>query len=352
MSRPRSRFAAFAAVVSVTALGALTACSSSGSSSSSSAAAAASSGSASSGSLVNVTFAGPSAPNGIVAQMAYGQEEGIFKKYGINLTVKYPTSGSSTIGPLLENGTYQLAEIPASTVLQDYEQGVKLTAVAGFLQKNALGISVLTKDHITTAKDLVGKTLGYPTGTPENEVLDTYLKQNGVSPSSVHTIALSLSALATALISGKISGIVAYPYAYNPNIDSQGYQASSILFTPAISTMTAVFVVSADWAKSHASIMPNLVKAIQESTADAIKDPATAAKDLLATAPGSAPSLAATQAQWIGTIPYLTTSNDAGKPMGWMSPADWASTVAFSEKYLGLKSMDPSLIYTNAYVGS
>jgi NitT/TauT family transport system substrate-binding protein len=349
MTLPRSRFTAFtAAAAAVTALGALAACSSSGSTPASGGSGTA----AASAAPVNITFAGPSAPNGIVAQMAYGEEQGIFKKYGINLTVKYPTSGSSTIGPLLENGTYQLAEIPASTVLADYEQGVKLIAPAGFLQKNALGITVLTKDHLTTAKSLVGKTLGYPTGTPENLVLNTYLQQNGVTPSSVHTIALSLSALATALISGKISGIVAYPYAYNPNIDSQGYPTSSILFTPAISTMTAVFVVSSDFAKSHASIMPNLVKAIQESTADAIKDPATAAKDLLATAPGAAPSLPATQAQWTGTIPYLTTTNDAGQPTGWMSSADWAATVSFAEKYLGLKSMNPSLVYTNAYVGS
>jgi NitT/TauT family transport system substrate-binding protein len=352
MRSPRSRLTALAAVAVVGALGALTACSSSGSSSPAAPAASGASAAGDSAAPVNITFAGPSAPNGIVAQMAYGAKEGIFAKYGINLRVAYPTSGSSSIGPLLVNGTYQMAEIPAATVLADYEQGVKLVSPAGFLQKNALGVTVLKKDHLTTAKDLVGKTFGYPTGTPENLVLDTYLKQNGVDPSSVHTIALSLSALATALISGKISGIVAYPYAYNPNIDSQGFPTSSILFTPAISTMTAVFVVSADWAKANAGILPNLIKAIQESTTDAIKDPATAAKDLVATAPGSAPTAAATQAQWTGTIPYLSTANDTGKPMGWMSSADWAATVAFGEKYLGLKSMDASAVYTNAYFPS
>jgi NitT/TauT family transport system substrate-binding protein len=351
MTLPRPARLVTALAATAAALATLAACSSGGSSSSA-AAAGGSPSAAASGSLTDVTFAGPSAPNGIVAQMAYGEKEGIFKKYGINLKVAYPTSGSSTIGPLLQKGTYQLAEIPASTVLADYQQGVKLISPAGFLQKNALGITVLKKDSITTAKDLVGKTLGYPTGTPENLVLNTYLKQNGVDPGSVHTIALSLSALATALISGKISGIVAYPYAYNPNIDSQGYPTASILFTPAISTMTAVFVTSADWAKSHAAIMPNLVKAIQESTADAIKDPATAAKDLVATAPGAAPSLPATQAQWTGTIPYLTTSNDTGKPLGWMSSADWSATVTFAQKYLSLKTMNPSVVYTNAYVGS
>src|SRR5215467_11136356 len=106
--RPNVRFVrrgGSAAVLAITLALLASACSSSGSGSSAGNGNS-NSNSGSSGALTPITYAGPSAPNGIAAQMAYGQQEGIFKKYGFDLKIMYPANtATAAIIPDIANGT-------------------------------------------------------------------------------------------------------------------------------------------------------------------------------------------------------------------------------------------------------
>jgi NitT/TauT family transport system substrate-binding protein len=47
------------------------------------------------------------------------------------------------------------------------------------------------------------------------------------------------------------------------------------------------------------------------------------------------------------------TPNTKGKPLGWASATDWASTVSVLKQYGGVTApLDPNMLFTNEYVPS
>jgi NitT/TauT family transport system substrate-binding protein len=353
MMRPNLRYtrAGSLAVLAI-ALGiAGTACSSSGGGTSADASGS-SAGASGSGALLPITYAGPTAPNGIAAQMAYGQQEGIFKKYGFDLKIVYPANtATAAIIPDIANGTFTISTAQPTAMMQEYEAGVKTTGIFGFLVKNPTGITMNKKAGVATPQQLKGKTLGVSTGSANIEVTPKYLAHYGLSESDVKVVTESLAALPGSLISGQIDGIIAFPYAIDPQVNAKGVQTNDLLFNQAgINEMQQVFAVGNSWMQAHESVMPNLVKALEESTEGAIKDPDEAAKDLVATAPATAPSQTVTKAQWLASVPFMTTPNTAGHPIGYMAPEDWAETLKYAETYLSAKPMNPALVYTDKYI--
>lgn len=302
--------------------------------------------------LTTINFAGPTAPNGIVSQIAYGKYEGFFAKHGIDLEISYPSnSGGASVIDLVANGRYQLVEGTPTAMLGDYASGVKTLGIFGFLEKNASGISVPKDRGATTPEQLKGLTIGVATGSDTINVLPAYLAHFGLKPSDVKIQQLSLSALPTALKSRSIDAIAAYPYAFDPQLRGLGLDPVDFLFTDAgINTIQAVFAVSADWAKQNPDVVKELGAALRESTDAAIKDPAKAAADLVKSAPGTAPPVDIVQQQWEATEPYFTTENSKGQPLGYMAPKDWEDTVAYGAQYLGRQKIDPTPVYTNQYV--
>jgi NitT/TauT family transport system substrate-binding protein len=353
MMRPNLRYtrAGSLAAVAIAAAVAVTACSSSGGGTSAGASGSSAGGSGS-GALVPITYAGPTAPNGIAAQMAYGQQEGIFKKLGFDLKIVYPANtATAAIIPDIANGTFTISTAQPTAMMQEYEAGVKTTAIFGFLVKNPTGITLNKKAGVSSPQQLKGKTLGVSTGSANIEVTPKYLAQYGLSESDVKVVTESLAALPGSLISGQIDGIIAFPYAIDPQVNAKGVQTNDLLFTNAgINEMQQVFAVGNSWMQAHESLVPNLVKALEESTEGALKNPDEAAKDLVATAPATAPAQSVTKSQWLASVPFMTTPNTQGHPIGYMSSTDWQETLKYAETYLNLKPMDPSLVYTDKYI--
>lgn len=338
----------------------LAACGSSSSTSSSSPVNASSSGSGSSGStsVTNITFAGAGTPNGVDANVAYCEFSGVCKKYGINLKIVYPPSGGTvTDAQEIANGTYQMSEISGPALFQLYESGVHLLAVGNAYSKSLLGLSVRAEGadaSITKPQDLRGKKIGVSSGSNSGQVLDAYMAHFGLSTSDYTTETLDLSALISAFTTGKVDAAVVYPMDTSPQFNASGVKTRNFYFStvPSLSFLYSAFTVSPTWASSHQLVLKNLMKALEVSTEDAVKDPETAAKDLVKTDPHTAPTYSVTLAQWKGNIPFLQSSADKGQPYMYMASADWQSALNYGETYLKVKPMKPSLIFTNSYVPS
>jgi ABC-type nitrate/sulfonate/bicarbonate transport system substrate-binding protein len=72
--------------------------------------------------------------------------------------------------------------------------GIKIKSVIDYLGDQGLaagGIYVPTNSPITSASQLVGKTVAYSPGTLAGATVDTYLLDNGITPSSVTTVSLT-----------------------------------------------------------------------------------------------------------------------------------------------------------------
>jgi ABC-type nitrate/sulfonate/bicarbonate transport system substrate-binding protein len=85
--------------------------------------------------------------------------------------------------------------------------GVQIKSVINYLGDQGLaagGIYVPVGSSITSAQQLVGKTVAFSPGTLAGSTTDTYLYDNGISPSSVTTVALSGLSEIAALTSGSV----------------------------------------------------------------------------------------------------------------------------------------------------
>jgi ABC-type nitrate/sulfonate/bicarbonate transport system substrate-binding protein len=86
--------------------------------------------------------------------------------------------------------------------------GVKIKSVIDYLGDDGLaagGIYVPTSSPITSASQLVGKSVAYSPGTLAGSTVDTYLLDNGVTPSSVSTVSLTGLSEIAALTNGTVS---------------------------------------------------------------------------------------------------------------------------------------------------
>ena len=295
-----------------------------------------------------VKFAGPPDPNGLVASMAYGVKEGIFKKHNIDFQISYPSQSNLA---MLDNDTFNMMAADPIQMIAQYDAGVKLLAPADFLPRNEAGITLRKADGITSPSQLAGKTLGVPPGSSLPLQLGIYMQHFGLPAESVKVVNLSLTALPGALVSKKIDGILAYPAGIDPKIAALGMQANDMLFSDAgIGPMSTVWALSAKWAATHESAMPNLVAAVVEATEGAMKNPEQASRDLIATAPATAPKFDVVLAQLKALVPYMTTPNTVGHTIGWMSPKDWQNTLDFAVQALHYQPMDVTALYTNKYI--
>ena len=85
--------------------------------------------------------------------------------------------------------------------------GVPIKSVIDYLGDNGLaagGIYVPTNSPITSAAQLVGKSLAYTPGTLAGSTVDTYLLNNSINPSQVNTVSLSGLSEIAALSQGTV----------------------------------------------------------------------------------------------------------------------------------------------------
>lgn len=300
--------------------------------------------------LTTVKFIGGTAA-GEFAAIPYGYYQGIFKKNGINLDLSWNGGNSNSSVPLLANNSFQLSGSAPTAMMPAYKSGLKTEAILGYLQENPTGISMNASLHITKPSQLVGKTIAVGSGTSTIGILAAYLKHYGLNEKEVHVVQVSLSALAPELGTKKVDGIAGFPFALDPQVNALGVKTHDFFVASAgINEIDEQWVVGDNWAKAHPAAVRGLTRALVESTLGAIKHPEAAVRDLQRSGgPGTAP-YKVLLATWRGSEKFFSTPNDKGHPFGWQSPKDWAQSLAFGERFLGLSPMNVKPLYTNAYL--
>ena len=135
-----------------------------------------------SGGLTSVTFVAPAV--GQVSEMVLAKEKGIFKKHGINLTIKYVEPAA--VVPTLMSGKADFGWLNAPATLAARANGVPVqsvavTSVAG-TNPAAVPIQLLVPkgSAITSVKDLVGKRVAVNPAAHGEYILLEALKEAGI----------------------------------------------------------------------------------------------------------------------------------------------------------------------------
>lgn len=301
--------------------------------------------------MTNIRLGLFNVPSGSSANFAYGVTSGIFKKNGLNVSLTYGPSANGSIQQLV-GGSQDVILTTMSSTLLAVGKGAHLTEFMSVANKDLTGLVVLDSSGIKTPQDLKGKTIDLPPGSSAAQVFPAYLAKVGLSSSDVKTASVATTAAFTALAQKRFDGVASAYWAFGPVLKAQGVSVHQLNFSDAgVDLMGAGMVAKSSYLAAHPDVARKLVKAVQEATAAAIKDPAAASEAVVQTGGAGSPPEATVEATWDLYQAGLTTPSQAGAPYGTMSAADWDRVKDLCAQYLGLSaSVDVTKVYTNAYI--
>lgn len=356
--RARGRKSRVILAVTAACLAAIAAgCSSSGSGSSSSSSSAASNGSGSAASagsagLTSIKLGYP-LPNVQSVAVQIAARNGIFKRYGLNVTAT-SLGTANVVNAALTSGSVEYSLTSASQLITSVSQGAGIIAISGytvgtpvdiiysnaFIKSHNLSTTTPTK---TLLSDLEGNKVAVSSPVIETQE-DTLLKAYGINPSSVQTLTVSSeSTMGSLLNSGQVDAFIAGPPVPQVAV-ADGY--GKILVTsnnaPIWNAGNANLVLAANAAYAQAN--PALTKKVVEAVHAAVEYVLT---NKSAAAAQSASLLSATQAEVVASLPLAGYSTCA-----LMSTDLWNKTVQFSIESGSLKSGATAAegkVWTNDY---
>jgi NitT/TauT family transport system substrate-binding protein len=193
------------------------------------------------------------------------QEKGFFAKHGLSVNiVNFQTDGDRNAA--LIAGQTQVSNIDAGRVVQfsaSSQPGVPL-----FLEDASLGADAILSDpSISTAQQLVGKTVSYEYGTTSDLLLHYYLLQNKISASQVISNNVPAASAGTLLIAGKSPAVVTYqPYISEATSGANGTKAHVLFGSDKAPGLISDFLVgNKDWLASHGDVVKELLAAWDDS---------------------------------------------------------------------------------------
>lgn len=209
------------------------------------------------------------APAVTTGSIYLAQEEGIFAKNHLNVTLKILNGGAATV-PALEAGAINMAQSNVLSVIQSGIAGIDEPCFAGaFNQGQIQGLISGAKSGITKLSQLAGKTIAVNALDGVNQLIaDAYLKANGVSTANVHYVALGFPDMTAALSSGSVDAVLGVePF------DSGMLQAGDHLLsdTPELSIPSnpifSCWNSSPSWLKSNQSTVQEFLTSMEETNA-------------------------------------------------------------------------------------
>lgn len=208
------------------------------------------------------------------------QEEGFFRKHGLNVT--FQTVAGGALVPGLQGGSLQIATLPPTNMLLAIDGGLDLVAVAGCTvfdktDTNA-GLLVATNSPVQSPKDLAGKKVGVPSiGGFLYVMARKWVADKGVDPKQVNFVEVNFPQTADLLKSGTIdAGVSAQPFIARA---LQAKSARPLAYFPADlppQTTGVFFGTTREWATAHPQAIKDFRAAIAEAVDFAQKNPQAA----------------------------------------------------------------------------
>ena len=211
-------------------------------------------------------------PGSSYTPLFVAKDQGFFAKRGLDVTLTTIVNQGATLGTINSGGA-QFAATTMLGLLQAQQSGIELTIVAG------TGVSVggtttlsdmlvRNESDINSAKDLVGKTIAVPGLNEYFHVLTKrWLKDNGVDPTSVKFVEISLPQMGDALKSGQIDvALTIAPYSTRiKNSFGRVLVNFDSILPP--KTLASVYISSRGWAESHREAVKAYADGLNEAVA-------------------------------------------------------------------------------------
>jgi NitT/TauT family transport system substrate-binding protein len=291
-------------------------------------------------------------PSGWESPIWYGQEQGIFKKDGINLQISAP-SGAEAASDItfLSQAKYDAGYV-GTYDLPVYHQkyGANVVNVFGWAQQNPICWIVKDSSGITKPQQLAGKPIAAPTSSATN-LIYSYFAHYGISKSKVNLESVATDTMSSIFIAGKVAAVAGYAYAQLPENASHGNPSRALCFSAAGQKYEASGIaVNKSYLTSHRKAVADLVKGLVDSFNTAKAHPLAAAKFMVSKFGKEVDPAPVDEQETLAVFKLMSTPNDKGHPYGWMSPQDMQQTVSYDQANYGLKpGYNISSFYTDEF---
>ena len=286
-------------------------------------------------------------PNAVHAGIYRAIASGYYKAENIDLHVIQPTSTADTL-KLIDAGKAQFGLADGSDVANQIALGRDAEAVAALVQEPLGGLIALAKEHLSSAAELQGKTVGI-TGVPsDSATLETAVEHAGGNPAKVRVVTIGFDGVQD-LEAGRIAAFTGFWPDDGVQLEVSGYPIKVFRLDenggpayPGLVVFTTQPVIQSD---------PHLVRAFLAATVegyeDTVHDPQRSLGDLLRLNPGLQRRF--TRASLAEYLPLFTGGGTV--PFGTVQAAKVAALVSWMLRYKLIdRPISPARYATNAFL--
>src|SRR5580692_8313589 len=255
-------------------------------------------------------------PNAVHAGIYRALAAGYYRQDGIDLRVIPPSSTAATL-ELIDAGKAQFGLADGIDVAQQIAKGEDAQAIMAIVQRPLGAPIALASEHLRSAADLVGRTVGI-TGVPSDlAALDTVVAHAGGNPKKVKVVTIGFNGVQY-LEAGKIDAFTGYWPDDGVSLQVSGHPITVFKLDsgggpayPGLVAFTTRSLITRD---------PSLVRAFVHATVrgyeDTLAHPGRSLADLLARNPSIEPKLARAS-----LAAYLPVFDAGGVAEGTLVPA-------------------------------
>jgi NitT/TauT family transport system substrate-binding protein len=278
------------------------------------------------------------------------KDKGFYSEAGLDVAI---TSGKGSVSTaqLVASKAAQVGFSDGFVVGNGISKGMGIKGVGAIFRRNPAAIMAFADSAIKTPKDLAGKTIAITSTSAVFQQWPAFCKGAGVDASNIQIVNIDPAGIGPALISGKVDAIGGYVGSYIASVELRSKKDLRVFWMSdyGVTVVSNSIIVHQDTLKGD----PELVRAFVTPTIKGFlygrqhPEEAVAAVSRYLETADPAISRRELEISWKTWV----TPNTKGKPLGWSSETDWASTIEVLRQYGGVAApLAPQDIYTNEFV--
>lgn len=276
------------------------------------------------------------------------QRQGFYRDVGLDVDIR-PGEGSATTAQLVANGSAKFGFSDGYVVAQYVARGAPVRMVASIYRGNPNGVITLAGSDITQPMELSGKSVGIPPGSSQSQQWPAFVQGCGIEEGSVRVVNVNLSSAVQALLQGKVDAIAGYVQGFLPNVEIQGGKQGQVLWYKdcGVVAVSNGIIVQPSLIEENPDLIRRFVEASIRGFLYARENQQAAAVESYDSTIDPTVTMRQMELSWQTWV----TPNTTGKPLGWMSTADWRSMLEILQSHGGVDDPpSPDQLSTNQFV--
>ena len=217
-----------------------------------------------------------------------GKERGYYAKQGIDLDIEEGRGSAVTAQAVAaKSATFGYIDIP--TMIKAASKGAPLISTGVLFQVSPMAVMGFADKHITTPKDIIGKTVATTPGDSPSQMWPLFLQASHISPDQVNVVAGDAQTKLNAVINGRADLLLGYVMDQAIKLqDATGKPVTAIRFADSgVNEISSGIIANKGLLTENPDLVRRFMLASTQAAEAAEKDPAAAVDAMLKAKPNA-----------------------------------------------------------------